>query len=71
MKSDSRYMVDVEAYKLLHEETKTADAEEGALVFAEPGEAGYDDFLFQLPSTIHGFRMDDKTWGMDAESSRQ
>ena len=60
-------MVDVEAYELLHppdEANDQAQAERGDIVTAYPNTPGFEDFLCQLPSTIYGFRMDDKSWGM-------
>ena len=55
-------MVDVEAYRLLHDEKNQAEPDRGELVTTSPDTPGFDDFLMQLPSTIYGFRMDDKSW---------
>ena len=60
--SESRYMVDVEAWRLLHEDKNEPVPERGDVVAADPDKPGFDDFLRQLPSTIYGFRMDDKSW---------
>jgi hypothetical protein len=57
-------MIDAEAYRLLHEDKHQANYDRGEFVTANAGEPGFDEFLKQLPSTIHGFRMEDKSWGM-------
>jgi hypothetical protein len=57
-------MIDVEAYRLLHEGRHEAGFDRGEPVTANASEPGFDDFLRQLPSVIHGFRMDDKSWRM-------
>ena len=64
-------MVDVEAYRLLHEAKGQAQPERGEIVAVSPDKPGFENFLRQLPSTIYGFRMDDKAWGMiTTQSSR-
>ena len=60
-------MVDVGAYRLLHDDQKQVEPEHGEPVFANPEGPGFDDFLLQLPSTIYGFRMYDKAWGKIVE----
>lgn len=54
---ESRYMVDVRAYYMLHGDEKRPD---GPIIEPRPDD---ETFLLQLPPVIQGFRMVDKRWG--------
>jgi hypothetical protein len=60
-----RYMVDADAYRIVHESGDRVqhpiDRREGTEELL-PGDDPEDPFLLQLPPRIQGFNMQDKTW---------
>jgi hypothetical protein len=60
-----RYMVDADAYRIVHESgdrvQHPTDRREGTEELL-PGDDPEDPFLLQLPPRIQGFNMQDKTW---------
>jgi hypothetical protein len=61
---DTRFMVDVEAYHMLHDK-ETSEASDMGLPISEgliDSQKGTEEFLLQLPPTIVGFNMTEKKW---------
>jgi hypothetical protein len=61
---DTRFMVDVEAYHMLHDKEASEALDRGNPISESSIDSlkGTEDFLLQLPPTIEGFNMTEKKW---------
>jgi hypothetical protein len=61
---DTRFMVDVEAYHMLHDREASAASDRDLSISESSIDSvkGKEEFLLQLPPTIVGFNMTEKKW---------
>jgi hypothetical protein len=61
---DTRFMVDVEAYHMLHDKEISEASDRGRPISEKEidSQKGTEEFLLQLPPTIVGFNMTEKKW---------
>lgn len=61
---DTRFMVDVEAYHMLHDKEASEASDRGPPIPESSIDSlkGTEEFLLQLPPTIEGFNMTEKKW---------
>jgi hypothetical protein len=61
---DTRFMVDAEAYHMLHDKEASEALDRGQPISESSIDSlkGTEEFLLQLPPTIVGFNMTEKKW---------
>lgn len=61
---DTRFMVDVGAYHMLHDKEASEEVDSGSPISESSidGLKDTEEFILQLPPTIEGFNMTEKKW---------